>query len=208
MVKYIDGNFWVALFDENGCLINAKYRPGATEKKSGNKVFLTPGVLFTEESIGTNAVSIAKLLNKPVCLNPEFHYCSMLKKWYEYCVPIQKSSFTNAFVAVISTQYPLTRALRGFIDLLGFNLQIDNHTVNCDLSRPLTEKQIVMIKMIAQGLSDEYMSLELKLSLSTIKYHNQEIFKKLNATGRVDAVMKAIALNELTMNDLYDLSHK
>lgn len=195
----------MTLFDENGYLLNAKYRPGASERKNANKVFLTPGVLFKEESIGTNAVSIAKLLNKPVCLNPEFHYCSILKKWYEYCVPIQKSNLTNAYVSVISTQYPLSRALKGFIDLLGFNLQIDNHPVNCGLTRPLTEKQIVMIKMIAQGLSDECMSMELKLSLSTIKYHNQEIFKKLHATSRVDAVMKAIILNELTLNDIFDL---
>ncbi len=185
--------------------MNAKYRPGASVRKNSHKVFLTPGVLFKEESIGTNAVSIAKLLNKPVCLNPEFHYCSILKKWYEYCVPINKSSLTNAYVSVVSTQNPLSRALKGFIDLLGFNLQIDNHTVNCDLTRPLTAKQIVMVKMIAKGLSDEHMSLELNLSLSTIKYHNQEIFKKLNATGRVDAVMKAIILNELTLNDLFDI---
>ena len=129
----------------------------------------------------------------------------MLKKWYEYCVPVQERGFTDSFVAVVSIQYPISRALKGFIALLSFNLQRDYPTVNYDSSKPLTEKQFMMLKMIAQGLSDEYMSQELKLSLPTVKYHNQEIFKKLNAASRVDAVTKAIVSNELSLCDLFDL---
>ncbi|HEX2927237.1 MAG TPA: LuxR C-terminal-related transcriptional regulator [Ruminiclostridium sp.] len=186
-------------------MLDAKYRYGTHDKKYEYKVFFTSGVLYSEESIGTNAVSIAKIHNSPVCLYPEFHYCNMLKKWYEYCVPVKRNGFTDAYLSVVSIQYPISRALKGFIDLLGFNLQKDYSEVNYKATKPLTEKQVMMLKMIAQGLSDEYMSQQLHISLATVKYHNQEIFKKLNAVGRVDAVTRAILNNDLTLFDLYGL---
>ena len=59
-VKNVKENFYILLFNEEGCLLNARYRPGAYEKKHEYKAFFTQGVFFSEESIGTNAVSIAK----------------------------------------------------------------------------------------------------------------------------------------------------
>ncbi|WP_010250877.1 response regulator transcription factor [Acetivibrio cellulolyticus] len=208
-IKNVKGEYCFLLFNSEGYLIAQKKRPGSTLCWSEYNEFLEPGVSFYEESIGTNSVSLAKLLKRPVHIYPAFHYSNKLKNWYEYCIPISHKNKTYCYISVISLCNPIMNALVGLVELLSINIYNESPQINYsgfedpNLSHKLTEKQNMILGMIAQGFSDEHISQELNLSLATVKYHNQLIFKKLNANSRVDAVVKALMLNELTFYDLY-----
>jgi len=67
------------------------------------------------------------------------------------------------------------------------NLQLD----------PLSERELKVLELIAQGLSNKEICEKLHLALDTIKGHNRRIFSKLQVQRRTEAVAKARALELL-----------
>jgi LuxR family maltose regulon positive regulatory protein len=62
---------------------------------------------------------------------------------------------------------------------------------NSKLIEPLSERELEVLRLIAQGLSNIEISQRLFLALSTIKGYNLRIFGKLQAQNRTDAVARA-----------------
>jgi LuxR family maltose regulon positive regulatory protein len=62
---------------------------------------------------------------------------------------------------------------------------------------PLSEREIEVLRLIAQGLSNHEICQRLFLALSTVKGHNQRIFDKLQVQRRTEAVARARALGVL-----------
>jgi LuxR family maltose regulon positive regulatory protein len=60
-----------------------------------------------------------------------------------------------------------------------------------ELIEPLSEREIEVLKLVAEGLTNQEIAGRLFLSLNTIKVHNRHIFAKLNANSRLQAVSKA-----------------
>ena len=56
---------------------------------------------------------------------------------------------------------------------------------------PLSERELEILQLIAQGLSNREISERLFLALSTIKGHNRVIFGKLQVQRRTEAVARA-----------------
>ena len=56
---------------------------------------------------------------------------------------------------------------------------------------PLSERELEVLRLIAQGLSNREISKRLFRALSTIKGHNQTIFEKLQVQSRTEAVARA-----------------
>lgn len=204
IVKNIKRNYCIVLFDKYGYILSIRQRPNTLNKK--NCSFLSKGVSFEEFSIGTNALTLAKVFNSPVYLPPEFHYCCRLKDWYEYCIPLGFNGEGKGYISIISMQYPIFKALKGFLHIMEIELcnqYLRNDMLNVELIERLTQKQFTILKLLAEGLSDENIASTLNISLATVKYHNQNIFKALNATNRVEAVVKALLVNEISISDLY-----
>ncbi len=59
------------------------------------------------------------------------------------------------------------------------------------LVEPLTDREIEILRLIAQGFSNEEISRQLYVVISTIKGHNLRIFDKLQVKNRTEAVAKA-----------------
>lgn len=59
------------------------------------------------------------------------------------------------------------------------------------LIEPLTARELEILRLVAQGLSNSEISRRLFLSVSTIKGHNLRIFDKLQAQNRTEAVASA-----------------
>jgi LuxR family maltose regulon positive regulatory protein len=55
----------------------------------------------------------------------------------------------------------------------------------------LTERELEVLRLVAQGLSNAEISQRLYLALSTVKGHNQRIFDKLQAQNRTEAIVRA-----------------
>ena len=65
------------------------------------------------------------------------------------------------------------------------------------LIEPLSQRELEVLKLIAQGLSNHEISERLFLALSTIKGHNRIIFGKLQVQRRTEAIARARELGLL-----------
>jgi LuxR family maltose regulon positive regulatory protein len=67
-----------------------------------------------------------------------------------------------------------------------------------DLAEPLSEREIEILQLIAEGLSNREIATRLYLSLNTVKAHTRNIYGKLGVHSRTQAVAKARALGVLS----------
>ena len=65
------------------------------------------------------------------------------------------------------------------------------------LIEPLSERELEVLRLIAQGLSNREISERLFLALNTVKGHNQKIFGKLQVQRRTEAIARARELGLL-----------
>jgi len=65
------------------------------------------------------------------------------------------------------------------------------------LPEPLSPRELEILQLIADGLSNQEISARLYLALDTVKGHNRRIFEKLQVQRRTEAVAKARALGLL-----------
>ena len=65
------------------------------------------------------------------------------------------------------------------------------------LIEPLSQRELEILRLIAQGLSNQEISERLFLALDTVKGHNRKIFGKLQAERRTEAVARAHELDLL-----------
>jgi LuxR family maltose regulon positive regulatory protein len=65
------------------------------------------------------------------------------------------------------------------------------------LVEPLSERELEVLRLVAQGLTNHEISQRLVLALSTVKGHNLRIFGKLQAQNRTEAVTRARELGLL-----------
>jgi LuxR family maltose regulon positive regulatory protein len=65
------------------------------------------------------------------------------------------------------------------------------------LIEPLSERELNVLRLIAQGLSNHEISERLFLALSTVKGHNRNIFGKLGVERRTEAIARARELGLL-----------
>ncbi len=59
------------------------------------------------------------------------------------------------------------------------------------LIEPLSQRELEILQLIAEGLSNQEISRRLFIALSTVKGHNQKIFGKLDVQRRTEAVARA-----------------
>ena len=65
------------------------------------------------------------------------------------------------------------------------------------LREPLSQRELEVLQLIAQGLSNSEIGARLFLALSTVKGHSREIFAKLQVQRRTEAVARARELGVL-----------
>lgn len=65
------------------------------------------------------------------------------------------------------------------------------------LQESLSEREIEVLQLVAQGLSNREISEQLFLALDTVKGHNRRIFSKLEVQNRTEAALRARELGLL-----------
>jgi LuxR family maltose regulon positive regulatory protein len=67
-----------------------------------------------------------------------------------------------------------------------------------ELVEPLSEREIEVLQLIAEGLTNQEVATRLYLSLHTVKVHARNIYGKLGVKNRTQAVAKGKALGILS----------
>jgi ATP/maltotriose-dependent transcriptional regulator MalT len=65
------------------------------------------------------------------------------------------------------------------------------------LIEPLSERELEVLRLMAQGRSNAEIAEELIIALGTVKAHSSSIYRKLDTRGRTEAVLKARQLGLL-----------
>lgn len=68
-----------------------------------------------------------------------------------------------------------------------------------DLLEPLSDRELEVLHMVAEGLSNQEIAARLYLSLRTVKFHTGNIYGKLGVTHRTEAVARARSLGLLPL---------
>ncbi|GJQ53218.1 MAG: hypothetical protein HKUEN02_20650 [Anaerolineaceae bacterium] len=55
----------------------------------------------------------------------------------------------------------------------------------------LTEREIQILRLVAQGLTNKEIAYALNIAERTVEYHLGEIFRRLEVSSRIAAVVKA-----------------
>ena len=87
--------------------------------------------------------------------------------------------------------------LSGYVDKLLSAFAQPADVPQSDLIEPLSQRELEVLRLIAQGLSNAEISQRLFLAMSTVKGHNLRIFGKLQAKSRTEAVARARELGLL-----------
>ena len=97
---------------------------------------------------------------------------------------------TEAAARGIMTDY--VDQLLGVFEAEGITLTASGHARSHQpLIEPLSERELEVLELVAEGLSNREISERLFLALSTVKGHNRIIFDKLQVQRRTEAVARA-----------------
>lgn len=97
----------------------------------------------------------------------------------------------------ISNQAPLSGKARQLLlpHILWGNRTLEGidhiQHVNVSLLEPLTSREIELLRLIAEGLSNEEIGQRLYITLSTVKSYNNTLYAKLGVKRRTEAIFKA-----------------
>ena len=71
------------------------------------------------------------------------------------------------------------------------NLHLPDAPPDQPLIEPLSERELEVLQLVAQGLSNREIGEQLFIALSTVKGHNRNIYGKLEVSRRTEAVARA-----------------
>jgi LuxR family maltose regulon positive regulatory protein len=104
---------------------------------------------------------------------------------------------SEAVTRGIAPEY-VTKLLAAFPDIVTSPPQSKIQNRKSKIIEPLTEREIEVLRLIAEGLTNQEIADRLYLSLNTVKVHTRNIYSKLDAHHRADAVARARTLGVLS----------
>jgi transcriptional regulator of acetoin/glycerol metabolism len=194
------------LTNSNGLLL--KKRSFCDMNKKLNKLGIKAGMSFTEESCGTNAISLSRRLKKPVYTIPVHHYCDFLNCVYLYATPLNVNGAVIGYLAICKLDKPIKTELMAIMELTAYKIMHEfrakeiSPSLPADRDSELNEKQLEILKFLAMGLPDKTIALKKGITLNTVKYHKKNIFKKLDVECSIQAIIKCLKLNLLSIGEI------
>lgn len=171
--------------------------------------FIKPGICLAEAVSGTNAIPFAERFRKSVYTLPLHHYCSFLKEWHLFSIPLIINDKFEGCLTFASISEPIKNEKLLITELLSYIIVLElKDTKNnpiCLERKPvrLTKKQLEILRLIAAGNTDINTAIDIGVSLGTVRYHKNNIFKKLNVESSTQAVVKALKLKLISLDDIH-----
>jgi DNA-binding NarL/FixJ family response regulator len=73
------------------------------------------------------------------------------------------------------------------------------HRDDAELAEELTERELDVLQLLAEGLANKQIALQLNISEHTVKFHSSAIYAKLGVTNRTEAVRRGARLGLLVL---------
>ena len=77
------------------------------------------------------------------------------------------------------------------------NTQDAHQSIDLRLVDPLSERELEVVSLMADGLSNAEIAQALYIALSTVKVHSRNLFDKLDVSSRTQAIRQAQKLKLL-----------
>ncbi|EPR10303.1 LuxR C-terminal-related transcriptional regulator [Ruminiclostridium papyrosolvens] len=173
-----------------------------------NHTILKEGISLAEEISGTNAISLSLKLNKKVNTEPQHHYCSFFSRMYLFSVPICIRNRIIGSIAVASTGIPIKKELIIITELLAYQVGNEVEGTGQTLAKrqisqmKFSDKQLMVLKLLAKGMTEKAVAIDSGISINTVRYHKKIIFRKLDTSNVIDAVVKALKYNLITIDEI------
>ncbi|MBM7624544.1 LuxR family transcriptional regulator [Sporohalobacter salinus] len=202
---FLDGNYFFLLVDKEGVLLEIESSGEIKEQVIKSKLQL--GIYFTEESSGTNANAMAMNLKKPVLVLPEQHYCKLFHKLYCFALPLSVEDKVIGYLDISTIGEKLQKELMVITNLLEEKIASDYKLVwEQELQKKnevqLTGKQLEILKLFGSGLIEKEVADRMSCTESNIKYHKKNIFTTLDVTCSREAILKAIKLGLIKLEEI------
>lgn len=166
------------------------------------------GMVLSEESSGTNAVALSMKLKYAIYTHCDQHYCKFLQRYIFYCVPLQVFEEIIGYLAVTTTERIMIKELIAITNLMSYRLinefkqRRKQNVVPGASNIKLNHRQLNILKLISEGMTDKAISVETGLSFATIQYHKKNIYRKLGVNSSTEAVIKALKLNLISLDQI------
>ena len=169
---------------------------------------IVAGASLKEDSLGTNAVSLALCHAEPIVLRGDQHFCRIFADWYCVAVPLMGSDGEPIACIDISTccketlgeKVALAHALAGELQAL-CRTEHAIPTTSLPLpaqTQPLTVRQQQALTLFSQGLSYKQIAQKLQIrSHKTVEKHLDSVRVKFVVKTRRECIQKAMEMNLL-----------
>lgn len=124
-------------------------------------------------------------------------------------MPLWANEKILSYLVIITTKKSIKKEMIAITELLGYQIikefrkyKIQKTTVSENNYIRLSNNQLSVLKLLTKGFTDKAIGIEIGLSFDTVKYHKKNIFKKLNAKCTTEAVIKALKLNLISIDEI------
>ncbi|MCM3133404.1 LuxR C-terminal-related transcriptional regulator [Paenibacillus polysaccharolyticus] len=196
----LTGTYLFLLTDVNGVLLSMDYSSNLEPHVKQSPI--RPGLSFSAQSCGVNAISRTMEDNTPVFLLPEQHESPFFQSWHCYAVPLYMGSQHFGYLDVSTINADMQRELMAVAQLIPANMQnrYQSQSMAHQQNQPqieFTERQLTILEMISRGWTVKAIALQLKIKECTVNYHKKVIFNKLGVQSSTEAVSMASQLSYL-----------
>ncbi|RCX20049.1 DNA-binding NarL/FixJ family response regulator [Anaerobacterium chartisolvens] len=194
-----------ALLDSTGVVLRKKGSKRLLEYSDSSSIHI--GVCLDESASGTNSIALAMRLKSSIYTLPHQHYCLFLKKWHIFSELLIIDKNTEGYLSLFSTEH-LTNEFILITKLLAYKISNEtknmkkNYAIAINGGIGLTPRQLGVLKMIARGDTDMLVALKMGINVGTIRYHKTNIFRKLKVESALQAVVTALKLRLISLNDI------
>ncbi len=196
----LTGTYLFLLTDTNGVLLSMNYSSDLKDAVEHSPI--RPGMIFTAQSCGVNAISVTMDSNEPVLLMPEQHESPYFQSWHCYAAPLSMGSQHFGYLDVSTINADMQGELIAIAKLIPAYMQ--NSYQSQKAAKPFdkpavefTKRQLTILEMIAEGLTVKAIALQLKIKECTVNHHKKVIFNKLGVQSSTEAVSIASRLSYL-----------
>ncbi|MFU0782400.1 MAG: Transcriptional family [Thermoanaerobacterium thermosaccharolyticum] len=178
------------LTDENGVIIYM------TDPNKSGFTYLNKGVSLKEEFVGINAVSIALNEREAAFVKKNEHYLKCLREIDCIAVPVFDNKGQLIGVIDISRMNGLTDECVFMVFLMTKYTEYNFILLKKEMIKEkLEEVELKILKLTAEGKTDEEIAKMINRSISNVKYHKNKIFEILNVKNVKDCIYKAAKMD-------------